>query len=79
MEMNARVTAAQNGEFDLAALMQRKLLPLTDLMFCQINPIPVKAAMKMIGFDVGSCRMPLDELSKENYGKMKVFFQSQMP
>lgn len=74
LEMNAMVTAALNGEFDLAALMQRKLLPLTDLMFCQVNPIPVKAAMKYVGFDVGTCRMPLDELSADNRRKMKAYF-----
>ena len=79
LEMNAMVTAAKNGEFDLAALMQRKLLPLTDLLFCQVNPIPVKAAMKYAGFDVGECRMPLDCLSEENERRMKAFFQSQMP
>lgn len=81
LEMNAMVTAARNGEFDLAALMQKKLLPLTDLMFCQVNPIPVKAAMQYIGFDAGSCRMPLDELSQENHQKMKAYFlgKSQMP
>ena len=79
LEMNAMVTAAENGEFDLAALMQRKLLPLTDLMFCQVNPIAVKAAMKYIGFDVGGCRMPLDALSGENSRRMQAFFQNQTP
>lgn len=79
LEMNAMVTAACNGEFDLAALMQRKLLPLTELMFCQVNPIPVKAAMKYAGYDVGTCRMPLDGLSDENRQKMKTFFHRQMP
>ena len=74
LEMNAMVTAARNGEFDLAALMQKKLLTLTDLMFCQVNPIPVKAAMKYIGFDVGVCRMPLDDLSAENHRKMQAYF-----
>lgn len=74
LEMNAMVTAAENGEFDLAALMQRKLLPLMDLMFCQVNPIPVKAAMQYVGFDVGGCRMPLDELTEENRAKLATFF-----
>ena len=76
LEMNAMVTAALNGDFDLAALLQRKLLPLTDLMFCQVNPIPVKAAMKMIGYDVGYCRPPLDELSPAHAAKMAAFFRS---
>lgn len=75
LKMNAMVTAALNGDFDLAGLMQRKLLPLTDLMFCQVNPIPVKAAMKYVGYDVGGCRMPLDEISGENRRRMDAFFQ----
>ena len=76
LKMNAMVTAAQNGDFDLAGLMQRKLLPLTDLMFCQVNPIPVKAAMKAIGYDCGECRMPLDGLNPENQRRMDAFFRN---
>lgn len=74
LKMNAMVTAALNGDYDLAALMQRKLLPLTDLMFCQVNPIPVKAAMQAIGYDCGDCRMPLDGLTPENRRRMDAFF-----
>lgn len=79
LEMNAMVTAALNGDYDLAGLMQRKLLPLTDLMFCQVNPIPVKAAMGCIGYDVGGCRMPLDELTPENQRKCEAFFRNWRP
>lgn len=75
LEMNAMVTAALNGDYDLAGLMQRRLLPLTDLMFCQVNPIPVKAAMKRIGYDVGACRMPLDDLTPENQAKLDAFLR----
>ena len=75
LKMNAMVTAAVNGDYDLAALMQRKLLPLTDLMFCQVNPIPVKAAMRAVGYDCGDCRMPLDGLSPENQRRMDAFFR----
>lgn len=73
--MNTMVTAAWEGNFDLASLLQRRLLPLTDLMFCQVNPIPVKAAMNAIGYDVGGCRMPLDELNPENQTKLERFFR----
>lgn len=75
LKMNAMVTAAMNSDYDLAALMQRKLLPLTDLMFCQVNPIPVKAALRAIGYDCGACRMPLDGLSPENQRRMDDFFR----
>lgn len=71
LEMNAMVTAAQKGDHVLAAMIQRRLLPLTDLCFCQVNPIPVKEAMKYIGLDCGPCRMPLDELTEENRKRMR--------
>ena len=59
------------GEYSKAAAIQRKLLKLMDLMFCQVNPIPVKAAMKLIGFDCGSCRPPLDGLPDEDVQKLR--------
>lgn len=77
LQTNAMVTAALKGDYDLAALMQRKLLPLSDLMFCQVNPIPVKAAMKHVGYDVGRCRMPLDGLTPENEEKLAAYFTLQ--
>ena len=66
----AMVRACQAGDYRLAAELQRKLLPLMDLMFSQVNPIPVKAAMRMMGFDCGECRMPLDGLTEENREKL---------
>lgn len=69
--MNALVTAAQTGDYPLAAALQRRLLPLMELLFCQVNPIPVKAAMAMAGFDPGACRMPLDGLTEENARKLQ--------
>ncbi len=75
LHINAMVTAAMNGDYDLAGLLQRKLQPLCSLMFCQVNPIPVKAALKAIGYDVGPCRMPLDELNTENKRKIEGFFK----
>ena len=58
-EMNAMVRSALRGDYEMAALIQRKLLPLMDLCQSRVNPIPIKAVMKAIGFDVGQCRMPL--------------------
>lgn len=66
----AMVRAAQKGDFSNAAELQRRLLPLMDLMFCQVNPIPVKAAMGLIGYDCGDCRLPLDGLTAENREKV---------
>ena len=69
--MNAMVRAALAGDYPLAAALQRRLLPLMDALFCQVNPIPVKAAMAIAGFDCGPCRMPLDELSGENAQRLR--------
>ena len=42
--------------------LQIKLLPVIHALFSEVNPIPVKAAMNMLGFNVGSLRMPLSEM-----------------
>ena len=65
--------AALNGDFDTAAALQTELLPLIDLLFSEVNPIPVKAAMKLIGYDCGRCRMPLSPISEENLKKLKEY------
>lgn len=57
--------AALAGDFDTASELQCRLLPLIDALFKEVNPIPVKAAMKMIGYDCGSCRLPLGPASQE--------------
>lgn len=65
---------ALEGDFSKAAALQRYYLPLIDLLFCEVNPIPVKAAMKCIGYDCGSCRLPLTSLTTENQKKMETYF-----
>lgn len=57
---------ALRGDFHCAAAMQKELLPLMEAMFCEVNPIPVKAAMKQLGYDCGGCRMPLTPLLPEH-------------
>lgn len=74
VETQAMAMAALAGDFDTAAALQTELLPLIELMFCEVNPIPVKAAMKCIGFDCGDCRSPLSSLSKENQKRLERFF-----
>ena len=64
-ETQAMAHAALNGDFDTAAALQLELQPLVEALFADVNPIPVKAAMKMIGFDCGACRLPLGPLPKE--------------
>lgn len=73
-ETVSMVNAALDGDFDTAATLQKQLMPLIELLFCEVNPIPVKAAMKKIGFDCGGCRLPLCELSKDNQQRLDKFF-----
>ena len=73
-EVSAMVNAALDGDMDTATALQQQLQPLYDLLFCEVNPIPVKEAMKYIGFDCGECRLPLCRLTKENQKRMKEFF-----
>ena len=74
VEIAAMVNAALDGDFDTAAALQLELQPLYDLLFCEVNPIPVKAAMKYIGFDCGNCRLPLSPLTPANQERMRAFF-----
>ena len=71
VETQAMARAALAGDFDTAAALQLELLPQIKALFCEVNPIPVKAAMKLIGYDCGECRMPLTPISEENFTKLK--------
>lgn len=70
-KVQAMTHAALAGEFHSAAKLQTELLPLTQLMFCEVNPIPVKAAMRLLGYDCGDCRMPLTPLLPEHENRLK--------
>lgn len=62
--------AALDGDFDTAGALQCQLLELIGLLFSEVNPIPVKEAMKLIGYDCGGCRLPLTAMSAENKAKL---------
>ena len=61
----AMVKAALDGDFDTASDLQCRLLPLIQALFREVNPVPVKEALKRIGLDCGSCRLPLGEAGPE--------------
>lgn len=67
----AMCDAALAGDFDTASDLQCHVLPLIEALFSEVNPIPVKAAMKEIGYDCGNCRLPLSNISEENLQKLK--------
>lgn len=55
-----------NGDVKGSATLQLKALPLIEQLFCEVNPIPVKKAMQLMGVECGPLRMPLTEISKEH-------------
>ena len=73
-EVAAMTNAALDGDFDTAAELQGRLQTLNELMFCEVNPIPVKAAMGYIGYDCGCCRLPLGAPSPDTKKKLSAFF-----
>lgn len=73
-ETQAMCQAALKGDYATASALQQKFLPLIDLLFCEVNPIPVKAAMDCIGYDCGSCRLPLCKLTKEHQQQLERYF-----
>lgn len=50
--------------------LQLRSIPLVEKLFCEVNPIPVKKAMNLMGMEVGGLRMPLTELSPANEEKL---------
>lgn len=59
------------GDHETALKLQMKSIPLVDALFSEVNPIPVKRALNMMGMDVGSLRAPLCEMSDANAAVLK--------
>lgn len=59
------------GDLEKARQMQLKSLPLVDALFSEVNPIPVKKALNLMGIQVGSLRSPLCEMGEENAKKLE--------
>ena len=54
------------GDVKGSCELQLKALPLIEKLFCEVNPIPVKKAMNLLGFSAGSLRLPLTEMEEEH-------------
>ena len=61
----------EKGNIKEAIEAQVKAIPLVKALFCEVNPIPVKAALNMLGYNVGSPRLPLIEMSEAGKEKLK--------
>lgn len=73
VETRMMTQAALDGDFDTAGSIQCSMLELIELLFCEVNPIPVKAAMKLMGYDCGDCRLPLTRLTPENQNRLETY------
>ena len=69
-DMAAMVDAAEAGDFAAARALHAKMSPLFDVLFIEVNPIPVKAALALMGRIVCEYRLPLCELSPDNRQKL---------
>ena len=71
-DMIALTTAVDAGDLAEARRMHHKLFPLCrDMLGLSTNPIPIKAAMKMLGRDTGELRMPMTPLTAEQEAKLR--------
>lgn len=59
-----------NGNVKKSAEMQLEAIPLINALFCEVNPIPVKAAMNLMGKEVGPLRLPLTEMEPQNQERL---------
>ena len=65
------------NDFKAAGDLAMRYMALTNALFADINPIPVKAAMNLMGMNVGGCRLPLYEMENEAYSKLKAEMERQ--
>ena len=61
-----------NKETEKAAKMQIDAIPLINALFSEVNPIPVKEALNILGYNFGEPRLPLIKLSEENRKKLEI-------
>lgn len=60
-----------NGEVEKSRELQLKMLSLINNLFIEVNPVPVKTAMNLMGFNAGNLRMPLVDMDEGNKEKLK--------
>ena len=60
-----------DGEIEKSARLQLEALEIIDALFCEVNPIPVKTAMNLMGKEVGPLRAPLCGMDEKNLARLK--------
>ena len=70
-DVHNMTTSYFEGKNEEATKLQLDTLNLTKALFCEVNPIPVKAALNMVGYNAGIPRLPLIEMSKSGQERLK--------
>ena len=60
-----------DNDFAAASQLQIRYMDLIDALFTEVNPIPIKAAMNLLGMDAGSLRLPLCDISDKNLDTLR--------
>ncbi len=60
------------GNIEESRRLQLESISLVDALFCEVNPIPVKTAVRLMGWNAGGLRSPLCEMEESNYERLKV-------
>ena len=69
-QMNNLCKFCFNNNFKEARKIHFNNLNLMNLLFCEVNPVPIKSAMNIMGYNVGKCRFPLGDINVDNYRKL---------
>ena len=59
-----------NGDIAGSCELQLKALPLIHALVCEVNPIPVKTALNLMGMDVGPLRLPMTPMEEANEARL---------
>ena len=70
-ETHDMVAKFMDGDVQGAIKLQLDAIELISALFCEVNPIPVKAALNLMGYEVGSCKLPLCDMEPKNLETLK--------
>jgi 4-hydroxy-tetrahydrodipicolinate synthase len=70
-DVHDMVASFLDGNVEESRRLQLKMMNLVKALFIEVSPMPVKAALNLIGFNVGKCRLPLVEMTEKNLDFLK--------
>ncbi len=70
-ESHEIIRRTMDGDFKNAFALQKHYIELMDALFSDVNPIPIKAALNLCGFQCGPCRLPLAPMTEQGFNALK--------